>query len=810
LKLLFLIPALFITLVFAYPQQKQHGNNYPGFKINERSAIKKSSVTNAADSTLFSEGFDGMWLPEGWTRINFHPSKNWEQSNPADTNLYFDKIDPHSLYSAVVDWAEEDQDEWLISPEIIIKDLPATLQWYAGVSGPWLADATLRCLISTDNGLSWKTLWNAVDKIESTSEWKWNYVETSLNEYGNIPLYIAWNYFGKDGDLAGIDGISLKLGNKKIFFSDFEDYKNDDFLVLNDTSGHWSTWNNEPGGKEDAYVVDKQASSPTKSVEVKDSSNLVLKYGEKTSGIYRIAFKYYVPNGNSAFFNVQHFEQAGIEDAFSVVFDTLGKGHINAGIQNAFSFNYPYDSWFTLTSLIDLDNDVSEFYIDNNLIYSWPFHYQSHSQTGTLQLGSINFRTFDPQYEKSDFYLDDIDIVEIRAGSLYPKIYISDSTYSVVLSENDSSSKMLRIGNIGLSDLNYQIVTTYPKPDKSFGFKNKLTNKTAGNQLNQQHISITSNNNSTLNPVFDDTILNYDGENASALGDTSKDYEWQIAAKFPSEMIKSFTGMEIYQVNIYINDLPEECTIQLFKMGPMVSGQPGELGYEQSFTPEAYSWNTVTLNSPFYLDGEDIWIGCRLKGKKGDLIPGVDSGPANFDGDWISFGNGWGHLSDSLSQNVNWNIRAFLNQEPISQWLSINSTAGTLKEYGYTDLDCRVNGSGLQEGNYISEMIIRSNDPDCAENRVKFYLDVVSGVAENSGNTKVLVYPNPARNIIFIRSDSKINEVRLFNMVGKTMFRQFSMNSFETKINTQSFSKGFYLVQMRMGNRMTTTKIVIE
>ena len=43
------------------------------------------------------------------------------------------------------------------------------------------------------------------------------------------------------------------------FYDDFDDMTAGEYLVLNDDSGYWTTWDNAPGTATDAFVSDEQS-----------------------------------------------------------------------------------------------------------------------------------------------------------------------------------------------------------------------------------------------------------------------------------------------------------------------------------------------------------------------------------------------------------------------------------------------------------------------------------------------------------------------------------------------------------------------
>ena len=62
-------------------------------------------------------------------------------------------------------------------------------------------------------------------------------------------------------------------------------------------------------------------------------------------------------------------------------------------------------------------------------------------------------------------------------------------------------------------------------------------------------------------------------------------------------------------------------------------------------------------------------------------------------------------------------------------------------------------------------------------------------------NTVVRVFPNPAKEVINIQSKEVINDIEVFDISGKSIFKM-TANDFKVLINTASFSKGCYFIRV--------------
>ncbi|RMG84509.1 MAG: hypothetical protein D6714_07770, partial [Bacteroidetes bacterium] len=160
-------------------------------------------------------------------------------------------------------------------------------------------------------------------------------------------------------------------------------------------------------------------------------------------------------------------------------------------------------------------------------------------------------------------------------------------------------------------------------------------------------------------PRLSADTLNYDGDNFAAPLLPAGSYE--AAARFTFNKLERFIGREIYEVNMFIQEIPTNVELRIYGEGTDTS--PGALLYTQNWNGlNANSWNDLTLTTPLEITGEELWLSVRFD-LPGDMrTVGCDPGPANPNGDWTldySFGT-WETLRDfSLGEvDINWNLRA--------------------------------------------------------------------------------------------------------------------------------------------------------
>jgi hypothetical protein len=69
----------------------------------------------------------------------------------------------------------------------------------------------------------------------------------------------------------------------------------------------------------------------------------------------------------------------------------------------------------------------------------------------------------------------------------------------------------------------------------------------------------------------------------------------------------------------------------------------------------------------------------------------------------------------------------------------------------------------------------------------------------------IQIFPNPTKNIFFIRGDN-ITEIEILNMSGSLILK----NNSTTRIDMSNFKNGIYLVRIKEGNRTVVKKLVKE
>ena len=205
----------------------------------------------------------------------------------------------------------------------------------------------------------------------------------------------------------------------QVLYSDgFESFTAGSFIAASNGT-NWSTWAAMPGGAEDAQVSAAYAHAGTNSVAIIATSaaggttDLLLKLGDKITGVYALSFWMYIPTGKGGYFNIQHNEDAApAQYAIDVTFPADGSVLVDAG-DTATIGTYPHDEWFNVLVAVDLNGMNSTLLVGNGALYSWASNTSNNVTTLNNKLGSVDFYAFAGGTDLGEYYIDDVEYVDL-------------------------------------------------------------------------------------------------------------------------------------------------------------------------------------------------------------------------------------------------------------------------------------------------------------------------------------------------------------------------------------------------------------
>ena len=132
-----------------------------------------------------------------------------------------------------------------------------------------------------------------------------------------------------------------------------------------------------------------------------------------------------------------------------------------------------------------------------------------------------------------------------------------------------------------------------------------------------------------------------------------------------------------------------------------------------------------------------------------------------------------------------------------------------------------INGQGYEEGNPIILKVWSENNIVPSDFTMELMYDsyvsdvypyedgkysIVNITKETSNvNDKIIIYPNPAKDIINIVSSKKIKNILIYNSVGQTVYR-----GNETRININNLEPGVYIVRIETCKGIETQKFTVK
>ena len=440
------------------------------------------------------------------------------------------------------------------------------------------------------------------------------------------------------------------------YFDDFEAYAVGDYLAVE--AEEWTTWTQQPGSGEDAFITDAEAFSPTNSVLVEGGTDLILPMGNKATGTYVLEMDLYIPMGFGGYYNLQHYQNPGTEWACEFYFGNDGNGEYSAANPEVQSFTHPMDEWFAVKNIINLDTATGQFFVNGAMIVEWDFSLDAQGDAGINQLGGLDMFAGAITGQTPKFYFDDVHFYRDITRSLeYYQVYIGGAP--VGTTEN----------------LNYLLTGLTPETTYVAGVSAVYDNgeseiievefyyDPADDFFEPENVTATVVNFNEVDLAWEAPgggsaeWLGWDsGENAgNAIGLTDGG-NFLVASHWDAADITEYNGMQITRL-MYFPASASEFTLKVWT-GANASNEV----LSQVVTPIVGEFNEVVLTTPVTINAsQELWFGYETTHAAGDYPAGTDGGPAIAGyGDMISMdGATWDTLS-GYGLDYNWNMQAYV------------------------------------------------------------------------------------------------------------------------------------------------------
>ncbi len=154
---------------------------------------------------------------------------------------------------------------------------------------------------------------------------------------------------------------------------------------------------------------------------------------------------------------------------------------------------------------------------------------------------------------------------------------------------------------------------------------------------------------------IDLNLLEYAGVNSTS--PFLPEGSYSFAARFPASVLTERIGKEMISVELFIYDVPSSAILTINQGN---ASTPGTLLYSDNVTDNLSPniGNTIFLNSPIEITGEDIWVVYTVEQTENQQVLGCDAGPRDSNGDrFFNTTDGWTTFQDFANgESINWNI----------------------------------------------------------------------------------------------------------------------------------------------------------
>jgi hypothetical protein len=294
-----------------------------------------------------------------------------------------------------------------------------------------------------------------------------------------------------------------------------------------------------------------------------------------------------------------------------------------------------------------------------------------------------------------------------------------------------------------------------------------------------------------------------------SIGNAGKNF---IAANhFSAEELSIYKGKYLTSVTVYVNKkVSSPAVATTLKLAVFVDGQRVVDQTIDGFTPNA--WNTFPLDAPIVLNGQDLKFGIEVTAHDAGEEPiGVDGTrrPANGKGDLYSENDGqtWNTLTDAGKLN-NWSIIGDVADAETGEAMPATDIVG---------YNVYADGVKLNDDLVFGQSFVTDISGKFYTVRAYSLATGLSAESESASNLGIIalpetqrfpeIYPNPVKDILFIRSETQVKSLTVYDLFGR-ICKQAEPGA--AALSTAGLNSGLYLVGIQTASGEFIRKIVVR
>ncbi|MFC2107251.1 carboxypeptidase regulatory-like domain-containing protein [Bacteroidota bacterium] len=314
---------------------------------------------------------------------------------------------------------------------------------------------------------------------------------------------------------------------------------------------------------------------------------------------------------------------------------------------------------------------------------------------------------------------------------------------------------------------------------------------------------------------------------------------FSVASRWEPQMLTAYDGSYISKLRFMPN---ADASASVFDIKIWTGDNAQNLIFQQEVsTYNAASWNEVNIDPPIALDvSQELWFGYTVTGPENENPAAYDEGPSIVGfGDMLNINGNWITLSGYGSQyEKNWMLRALLTYDGISDNpltpqslnpltpqslnpLTTQSPKPSRSIQGYNIyvnsifLDYTTDTSFMHtvtnNGTYTYEVIAVYEDCEADTLAGPVLVDVACvNLKEITQTNNFSIYPNPARDVIDIFVNQKVNNLEIIDLSGRPVILVGKAFTGNLEINVGSLKQGLYIIKAEFENEECIRKLIIN